>query len=114
MTSERYATAIWPNEPDVVGKTKVRQSIAVVRAWLGTDPDTGADYLPSGLTAAAAGRYRIDGILVDAEVFRRLRVRGLARGADGMADLCAALDLVTGRPSTCPPRVRALPAATAG
>ncbi len=102
VTSERYATAIWPNEPDVVGKTKVRQSISVVRAWLGTDPDTGADYLPSGLTAAAAGRYRIDGILTDAELFRRLRVRGLARGADGIADLSAALDLVTGRPFDLP------------
>ena len=102
VTSERYATAIWPNEPDVVGKTKVRQSISVVRAWLGTDSDTGADYLPSGLTAAAAGRYRIDGILIDAELFRRLRVRGQARGADGIADLCAALGLVTGRPFDVP------------
>jgi hypothetical protein len=102
VTSERYATAIWPNEADVVGKTKVRQSISVVRAWLGTDPSTGADYLPSGLTAAAAGRYSIDGILIDAELFRRLRVRGLARGADGIADLCAALDLVTGRPFDLP------------
>jgi nucleoid-associated protein YgaU len=102
VTSERYATAIWPNEPDVVGKTKVRQSISVVRAWLGTDPKTGADYLPSGLTAAAAGRYRVDGVLVDAELFRRLRVRGLARGADGIADLGAGLDLVTGRPFDLP------------
>ncbi|RBY78597.1 peptidoglycan-binding protein LysM [Blastococcus sp. TF02-09] len=102
VTSERYATAIWPDEPDVVGKTKVRQSISVVRAWLGTDPHTGADYLPSGLTAAAAGRYRIDGILIDAELFRRLRVRGQARGADGIGDLCAALGLVAGRPFDLP------------
>jgi len=87
----------------VVGKTKVRQSISVVRAWLGADPATGADYLPSGLTAAAAGRYRIDGILIDAELFRRLRVRGQARGAEGIADLQAALDLVTGRPFDLPP-----------
>ncbi|CCH89216.1 putative LysM domain peptidoglycan-binding protein [Modestobacter italicus] len=102
-TSERYATAIWPDEPDVVGKTKVRQAISVVRAWLGTDPVTGVDYLPSGLTAAAAGRYRINGILIDAELFRRLRVRGQARGADGLADLSAALDLVSGRPFDVPP-----------
>jgi hypothetical protein len=102
VTSERYATAIWPDEPDAVGKTKVRQSISVVRAWLGTDPATGADYLPSGLTAAAGGRYRIDGILIDAELFRRLRVRGLARGANGIADLSAALDLVGGRPFDVP------------
>ncbi|SDY73677.1 LysM domain-containing protein [Modestobacter sp. DSM 44400] len=102
VISERYATAIWPDEPDVVGKTKVRQSISVVRAWLGTEPATGADYLPSGLTAAAAGRYRIDNILIDAELFRRLRVRGLARRAEGIADLSAALDLVSGRPFDVP------------
>jgi nucleoid-associated protein YgaU len=109
VTSERYATAIWPDEPDVVGKTKVRQSISVVRAWLGTDPATGADYLPSGLSAAAAGRYRINGILIDAELFRRLRLRGLARGADGIADLRAALDLVTGRPFDLPAPRRGAP-----
>jgi nucleoid-associated protein YgaU len=101
-TSERYATALWPDDPDVVGKTKVRQSISVVRGWLGRDPATDTDYLPSGVTAAAAGRYRIDGILVDAELFRRLRVRGLARGTEGIPDLSAALDLVTGRPFDLP------------
>ncbi|WP_324276950.1 hypothetical protein [Blastococcus brunescens] len=102
VTSERYATAIWPNEPDVVGKTKVRQSISIVRAWLGTNPATGADYLPSGVTAGGVGRYRIDDVLIDAELFRRLRVRGLARGVDGIADLQAALDLVTGPPFDLP------------
>jgi nucleoid-associated protein YgaU len=102
VTSERYATAIWPNEPDVVGKTKVRQSISIVRAWLGTNPATGRDYLPSGVTAGGVGRYRIDDVLIDAELFRRLRVRGLARGVDGIADLQAALDLVTGQPFDLP------------
>ncbi|TKJ18019.1 LysM peptidoglycan-binding domain-containing protein [Blastococcus sp. CCUG 61487] len=102
VTSERYATAIWPNEPDVVGKTKVRQSISIVRAWLGTNPVTGADYLPSGVTAGGVGRYRIDDVLIDAELFRRLRVRGLARGVDGIADLQAALDMVTGQPFDLP------------
>ncbi|WP_233517704.1 LysM peptidoglycan-binding domain-containing protein [Geodermatophilus marinus] len=102
VTSERYATAIWPNEPDVVGKTKVRQSISIVRAWLGVNPATGADYLPPGVTAGGVGRYRIDDVLIDAELFRRLRVRGLARGVDGIADLRAALDLVTGRPFDLP------------
>jgi nucleoid-associated protein YgaU/DNA-binding SARP family transcriptional activator len=102
VTSERYATAIWPNEPDVVGKTKVRQAISIVRAWLGTNPATGADYLPSGVTAGGVGRYRIDDVLIDAELFRRLRVRGLARGVDGIADLQAALCLVTGQPFDLP------------
>ncbi|TFV91203.1 LysM peptidoglycan-binding domain-containing protein [Blastococcus sp. CT_GayMR16] len=109
VTSERYATAIWPNEPDVVGKTKVRQSISIVRAWLGTNPATGSDHLPSGVTAGGVGRYRIDDVLIDAELFRRLRVRGLARGVDGMADLQAALDLVTGRPFDLPPSRQGAP-----
>lgn len=109
VTSERYATAIWPNEPDVVGKTKVRQSISIVRAWLGANPATGADYLPSGVTAGGVGRYRIDDVLIDAELFRRLRVRGLARGVDGIADLQAALDLVIGQPFDLPTSRQGVP-----
>ena len=89
---------MWPNEPDVVGKTKVRQSISTVRKWLGKDPQTGKDYLPSGLHDVGAARYRILGALVDAELFRRLRVRGLARGSAGIDDLWKALHLVEGRP----------------
>ena len=100
-TSEQYATALWPDEPDVIGKTKVRQSISIVRTWLGAD-DNGKDFLPSGLTAAAGGRYRITGALVDSDLFRRLRTRALARGADGIADLHAALGLVRGRPFQLP------------
>jgi LysM repeat protein len=100
-TSEQYATALWPDEPDVIGKTKVRQSISVVRSWLGAG-ENGEDYLPSGLTTAAGGRYRITGALVDSDLFRRLRTRALARGADGIADLHAALGLVRGRPLELP------------
>jgi nucleoid-associated protein YgaU len=100
VTSTVYAETMWPNDPDVVGKTKVRQSIFHVRKWLGHDPDTGADYLPSGLHEAAAARYRVTGALIDAELFRRLRARGLARGADGINDLWSALRLVQGPPFT--------------
>lgn len=93
-----YAETMWPNDPGVVGKTKVRQSIAIVRKWLGRDPVSGEEYLPSGLHESGPARYRITGALVDAELFRRLRLRGLSRGPDGVADLWRALELVQGHP----------------
>jgi hypothetical protein len=37
-------------------------------------------------------------MLLDADLFRRLRLRGVTRGPDGIPDLEAALDLVTGVP----------------
>jgi hypothetical protein len=98
VPSDRYAMTMWPDELDIVGKTKVRQSVSTVRAWLGRDPCTGVEYLPSGLHDTGAARYRINDILIDAELFRRLRLRGTARGADGIGDLHRALDLVTGKP----------------
>jgi hypothetical protein len=96
--STEFAEAMWPNEPDIVGKPKVRQAATALRRWLGADPATGRDYLPSGLYDGRNARYRIDGLLCDAELFRRLRIRGLARGADGLDDLWRALDLVQGPP----------------
>jgi hypothetical protein len=97
-TSERYGTDLWPEDPDIIGKTKVRQSIKVARSWLGTNPDTGQEYLPLAFAAGKVGTYRIQGALIDAELFRRLRLRGVTRGPEGIADLRAALDLVTGIP----------------
>ena len=98
VLSDRYARAIWPSEPDVVGKTKVRESVSTVRAWLGEDPTTGQKYLPSGSFEAGRARYRINQLLCDAELFRRLRLRGVAYGASGIGDLQRALGLVTGEP----------------
>jgi len=92
VTSERYGTDLWPDDLDITGKTKVRQSIAVARAWLGTTLRTGHLYLPTA-QAGAHGSYRIEHALVDAELLRWLRLRGTVRGADGITDLHAALDL---------------------
>jgi len=102
VSIDRYATDLWPAEPDVVAQTKikskVRTSISQVRKLLGVNPATGTDYLPRN-GGAPGGEYRLDpAVLVDAELFRRLRIRGLARGRDGLADLQAALDLVKGVP----------------
>jgi len=106
VLSNVYAQMMWPNEPDVVGKPKVRQSIRALRRWLGTDPASGQEYLPSGQHESGAARYSITGALVDAELFRRLRTRGLGRGPDGIDDLWQALELVQGHPFGDLPRPR--------
>ena len=99
VSSEKYATDLWPNDsdPDLAKKSKVRQSVNLVRKWLGKNPATGIEYIPPAVAPGYAS-YRIEGALLDAELFRRLRLRGLARGKDGIEDLWAALRLVTGEP----------------
>ncbi len=96
-TAEQYGTALWPDDPDIVGKSKVRQSVHIVRRWLGANPRTGRDYLPTN-PGVSGIVYRIEDALVDADLFRQLRLRGTARGADGIADLQTALTLVRGLP----------------
>jgi nucleoid-associated protein YgaU len=83
---------------------RVRKRMSVLRQWLGTNPLTGQPYLPHADRAPGAQSgvnvYQLDeGILVDWDLFKRLRVRGEARGGEeGRADLVKALELVTGRP----------------
>lgn len=98
VSTERYATDLWPDDPDINGKTKVRQSILIVRKWLGTNQRTGGEHLPKGLAPGRADCYRVEDVLVDAELCRRLRLRGTASGPAGISDLQAALDLVVGVP----------------
>lgn len=83
---------------------RVRVAITTLRAWLGRNPRTGEAHLPDARRSPAAqargvGVYQVLDVLVDADLFRRLRLRGQARGGEaGMADLRAALGLVTGQP----------------
>ncbi|HET7735849.1 MAG TPA: LysM peptidoglycan-binding domain-containing protein [Nocardioidaceae bacterium] len=84
-----------------ISEGKVRDYTNIVRDWLGTNPLTGEDHLPyadkaPGKKLTGVNVYQVDdGLLVDLDLFRRLRKRGQARGgAEGVADLCTALELV--------------------
>ena len=75
-----------------------------IRQWLGTNPRTGSPHLPDAREAPAAAIrevpvYEVVDLLIDVDLFRRLRVRGEARGGrGGIGDLRTALRLVEGRP----------------
>jgi len=97
-TREEIGAALHPHDPRIEEKTTIRSAMSVLRDWLGVNPRTGRDHLLDARSAAHRGVYRIEGLLLDAELFRRLRLRGTARGAAGLPDLQAALDLVTGEP----------------
>jgi hypothetical protein len=97
-TAEQIAAAFDVATATIYGR------LTVVRNWLGSNPVTGAKYLPDSTKsdsgkARGVGVYECDGLLVDADLFRRLRARGEALGEhDGIACLQAALSLVQGPP----------------
>ena len=83
--------------------SKARGYAKTVRDWLGTNPRTGQPHLPDARhTPEAKSRgvaiYQVQDLLVDADIFRRLRARGQTRGEHGIRDLTRALDLVQGPP----------------
>lgn len=87
-----------------ITQAKTRDYINRCREWLGTDPANGTLHLPHAQDSPAARErggnvYQVLGVLVDVDLFRRLRVRAEARGGPaGIADLKEALRLVEGTP----------------
>ncbi|WP_240742424.1 LysM peptidoglycan-binding domain-containing protein [Micromonospora zingiberis] len=93
-TGDQIDDAIWP-ERGVNARSR-RVAISKVRRWLGESAD-GAQWLPPN--AGPDRLYRLTpGVLLDWQLFRRLRARGEARGAAGAEDLRRALELVRGEP----------------
>ncbi|GAA3528185.1 hypothetical protein AFL01nite_02610 [Aeromicrobium flavum] len=83
--------------------SRLRTDVGTIRDWLGTNPRTGRPHLPAGDASKVyretkVAGYQVEDVLIDADLFRRLRARGQARGADGIEDLREALRLVKGRP----------------
>jgi hypothetical protein len=102
-TRPRGATATEIAEAMSITASSVGKHISNLRHWLGTDPDTGTPYLPPADKTEQAktrgeGVYVVPKLLTDADLFLKLRARGTAAGADGIEDLAAALNLVTGTP----------------
>jgi nucleoid-associated protein YgaU len=69
-----------------------------LRKWLGTRDGSDEWYLPEARRVRGQAVYRVEGLLCDADLFRRLRARGEARGPEGIEDLHRALELVAGSP----------------
>lgn len=100
--------------PEEVARTfnittgKAREYVRKVRNWLGENPRTHARHLPyakdaPGTQICTTPVYQVIDLLIDIDIFRRLRARGQARGGpDGIADLTTALRLVQGRPFDYP------------
>jgi len=99
VTAAELAADFWPDESnEAKAATRVRNTLSPVRTWLGQHPQTGEPHLPAARRDVGAGVYQLQGLLVDAELFRRLRLRGVARSDAGVVDLQQALALVVGPP----------------
>jgi LysM repeat protein len=89
-----------------IKRSRARTDVSLLREWLGVNPRTGVQHLPPATsspthTERGIRGYQLTDVLVDFDLFRRLRARAQANGADGLDDLVAALELVSGEPFTC-------------
>lgn len=97
VTTDQVATAFG------ISPERVRIVMSKLRSWLGTNPTTKQLHIPDAKSSAQAkargvGLYVVEDLLVDVDLVRRLRARGMARGADGIEDLETVLQMVRGRP----------------
>lgn len=86
-----------------IAPSRARTDVSSLRDWLGTNPRTKGPYLPAANESPAyfesgVKTYQLQDVLVDVDLFRRLRARGEARGAAGIDDLKTAMSLVQGLP----------------
>ena len=86
-----------------IGQSRARTDLSSIRTWFGESPRNLKPHLPPATTSPAhaargVGGYQLNDVLVDYDLFRRLRARAQTRGTEGMADLVGALELVTGEP----------------
>ncbi len=84
---------------------RMRKDLTMTRKWLGVHPITGHRFLPEATESAdsqrlGVGLYKVCDVLIDADLFLRLRTRAQAKGADGLSDLMTALSFVEGKPYT--------------
>ncbi|MBT0774268.1 hypothetical protein KIH74_35320 [Kineosporia sp. J2-2] len=97
LSVERFAECLWPHDALRKATSAMpRQTVGTVRQWLGVDPVSGDPYVPAINPNEGNRRYRVHDVLSDADLARRLYERGLGHGEQGMEDVRAALDLVTG------------------
>ncbi len=98
---EKFAADLWPldgkpGQARAIATSTRNETASKVRKWMGTHPETGAPFVPLGTDKY----YRLDGRLLDVELFQRLRERGDAKAAAGVLtaidDYVAALNMVRG------------------
>lgn len=99
----RGATASQVADAFGIAASRARTDVSSLRDWLGTNPRTKGPYLPAANESPAyfesgVKTYQVQDVLVDLDLFRRLRARGEARGAAGIEDLKTAMSLVRGLP----------------
>jgi len=102
-TREHGATVDQVAEAFTIAPGTARKYVHNVRDLFGVRPDTGQEYVPhadktEAGKARGVGVYQLAGLIVDADLFLRLRLRGQARRQHGIDDYATALRLVTGTP----------------